>query len=58
MGRPTKYKAEYAEQAAKLCALGAVDAQLADFFGVSEPTINAWKDKHPAFLKSLKESKE
>lgn len=31
-GRPTKYKPEYAEQASKLCALGATDAQLADFF--------------------------
>ena len=32
MGRPPKYKPEFAEQAEKLCALGATDADLADFF--------------------------
>ena len=58
MGRPTKYKAEYAHQASQLCQLGATDAQLADFFDVSEQTVNSWKVKHPEFLESLKESKE
>ncbi len=56
-GRPTSYKPEYAEQAAKLCALGATDNDLADFFGVSKATINTWKGKHPKFLVSLKETK-
>ena len=42
-GRPTKYKAEYAEQARKLCLLGATDMEMADFFEVSEFTINKWK---------------
>lgn len=32
MARPTKYKAEYAEQALKLCRLGATDVELANFF--------------------------
>jgi DNA-binding XRE family transcriptional regulator len=31
---------EYDEQARKLCLLGATDAELADFFGVSEQTLN------------------
>lgn len=48
---------EFCEQAKKLCRLGATDKELADFFGVSEQTINAWKAKHPVFLESLKEGK-
>jgi len=30
-GRPTNYHPEYAEQAYKLCLLGATDEQLGDF---------------------------
>ncbi len=57
-GRPSRYKAEYTEQAFKLCLLGATDANLADFFEVSEKTINTWKDAHPDFLQSLKAGKD
>lgn len=57
-GRPTKYKAEYAKQAAKLCVLGATDAQLADFFEVSVSTINLWKIQHKEFSESVKLNKE
>ncbi len=57
-GRPTKYKAEYAAQAAKLCLLGATDAQLADFFEVSISTINLWKVEHKQFSESLRLNKE
>lgn len=53
-GRPTSYKKEYAEQAKKLCALGATDAQLADFFEVAISTISLWKVKHPEFSEALK----
>lgn len=56
-GRPSSFKPEYAEQARKLCLLGATDKDLADFFGYSEQTINAWKDKHPEFLEALKSGK-
>lgn len=57
-GRPTVYDPEkYPEQARKLCLLGATDAEMAEFFGVSEVTVNAWKGKHPEFLKSIKEGK-
>lgn len=56
-GRPTKYKAEYAEQTYKLCLLGATDKELADFFDTSEQTINAWKEAHPEFLESIKNGK-
>lgn len=58
VGRPTKYKSEYAEQARKLCLLGATDIQVADFFGVCEKTIYIWKKEHPKFLQSLKEGKD
>jgi hypothetical protein len=54
MARPSKYKPEYAEQAAKLCKLGATDAQLADFFEVSVSTINLWKLEHAEFSESIK----
>lgn len=56
-GRPTDYKQEYDSDAVKLCQLGATDKQIADFFEVSEVTLNAWKQKHPRFLKSLRAGK-
>lgn len=52
-GRPTKYKDEYATQAAKLCALGATDAQLADFFEVAVSTIALWKVQHKQFSDAI-----
>lgn len=57
MARPSSFKPEFAEQAEKLCKLGATDKEMADFFGVSEQTINAWKQAHPEFLESLKKGK-
>jgi len=57
MGRPTDYREEYNEQAEKLCKLGATDAELADFFEVTETTINNWKEAHPAFFESIKKGK-
>ena len=57
-GRPTDYREEFSEQAYKLCLLKATDAQLADFFEVSEQTINTWKSKHSEFLESLKKGKQ
>jgi len=56
-GRPTKYKAEFAKQAAKLCHLGATDADLADFFGVTTRTIMNWSAQYPGFFHALKSSK-
>jgi len=56
-GRPTKYKKEYDERAKNYCLLGAVDTELADFFGITEKTLNNWKDDHPSFLQSLTEGK-
>ena len=56
-GRPTAYKAEYKDQARRLCLLGATDSDLADFFGVTETSINNWKIKHPDFFESLRQGK-
>lgn len=56
-GRPTKYKTEYAEQAYKLCLLGATDKDMANFFDVSESTLNLWKQEHEEFSESLKRGK-
>ncbi len=58
VGRPTKYDVKYNEQVYKLCLLGATDIELADFFDVSEATINNWKLEHSEFLESIKRGKE
>lgn len=57
-GRPTAYRPEYAEQAAKLCALGATDYELADFFKVDTRTIYRWKNVHEDFCQALITGKE
>lgn len=57
VGRPSRYRAEYAEQARKLCLLGATDKELADFFGVNEATINRWKHDHTEFCESITRGK-
>ena len=56
-GRPTKYKEEYDQQAKILCEKGFTDKDLADFFGVTETTINNWKNSYPSFFESIKEAK-
>lgn len=57
-GRPSSYKDEFAKQAEKLCALGATDEDLADFFDVSIRTINNWKGSYGEFLHALKGGKD
>lgn len=58
-GRPTTYKPEYVEQARKLCSVfGAIDADLAEFFGVSDRTIRRWKNDYPEFHAALDVGKE
>lgn len=56
-GRPTDYREEYDLQAEKLCRLGATDKEIADFFEVTEQTINNWKINFPSFFESLKKGK-
>jgi hypothetical protein len=57
MGRPSSFRPEFVKMARHLCKLGATDADLADAFEVSIPTIDTWKAKHPDFLGSLKAGK-
>lgn len=57
-GRPTKFDAKVMlPQAEKLCNLGATDAELADFFGVSIPTVMLWMVEHPKFSEVVTRSK-
>jgi hypothetical protein len=56
-GRPTSYQDRYAEDARKLCELGATDIDLADFFKVSDRTIYRWAAQHEAFCQALKAGK-
>lgn len=56
-GRPSSYRPEYARAAKKLCELGATDADLAKAFGVTTPTIWAWRSRYPDFLSALKDGK-
>ncbi|MFC3338800.1 terminase [Paracandidimonas soli] len=58
VGRPSRYKEEFCEQAKKLCRLGATDKEMADFFGVAVSTLNLWKKNHPQFSESLKAGKQ
>jgi Homeodomain-like domain len=57
VGRPTSYRPECADQAKKLCELGATDADIAAFFGVSDRTIYRWQTAHPEFCQALKAGK-
>lgn len=57
LGRPTKYKAEFAVQGEKLCLKGFIDEDIADFFEVDVATLNRWKLKYPVFCASLKRGK-
>lgn len=56
-GRQSTYQDDFADQVFKLCLLGATDSETADFFGVSESTINRWKDQYPAFWESMRAGK-
>jgi hypothetical protein len=56
-GRPSSYKEEYAEQVYKLCLLGAIDTDIANFFEINKSTLNRWKKEHPEFCASIKKGK-
>lgn len=58
MARPSKYQPEFAEQARKLCLLGATDQEIADFFEVDVRTVYRWKGDHDEFCQALKAGKD
>jgi hypothetical protein len=53
LGRPTKYKPEYAQQAFKLALLGLSDERMADVFSISVDTLYEWKKVYPAFSEAI-----
>lgn len=57
-GRPTEYKPEYADQARKLCELGATDMELADFFECDTRSIYRWRNVHPDFCQAVMVGKD
>jgi hypothetical protein len=57
-GRPTDYKPEFCEQAATLCANGATDQELADYFEVHLSTYYRWRALHPEFREAVRLFKE
>lgn len=57
VGRPSKYDPGFNFQVEKLAKLGATDEEIANFFDVSESTINLWKIEHPEFSESIKAGK-
>jgi hypothetical protein len=56
-GRPSKYKPEFVQRAAELCAFGATDRDLAKVFKVTESTVSKWKIDYPEFSEALKNAK-
>ena len=57
MARPSKFDKVDQAQLEKLARAGWTDAQMADFFEVTEQTFNNWKKAHPAFFEALKDWK-
>jgi hypothetical protein len=51
-GRPTLYRDDYPAQAKRLALLGLTDAEMAEFFEVSQQTLYDWDKAHPEFLDS------
>ena len=51
--RGSRFKISYIERAALACQVGMTDYELAKLFGVSESTINNWKEKYPEFAEAL-----
>jgi hypothetical protein len=57
-GRPTKYSTDLCKTVEKLCALGAVDMEIADFLEIDIVTFYRWKNEHEEFCNAIKVAKE
>lgn len=58
MARPSKYRAEYAEQVKRLCEhFGATTLEVAAFLGVTGRTLTNWMHKHPDLVEAMKPAK-
>jgi len=58
MGRKTKYTNRFPERVEIMARSGMIEVDMAEQLGVSVPTFEAYKQKFPEFLKSLKRGKE
>ena len=58
LGRPTKYKEEYIEQAHKFCLLGATNERMAELFDVSLTGFELWMNKYPKLMGAIKDGRE
>lgn len=57
-GAKTSYRTEFADQARKLCLLGATNDQLAAFFEKDVQTIKNWLAKYEDFAEAVRQGKE
>jgi hypothetical protein len=48
-GRPSRFRAEFADKARTLGEFGATRGEIATFFGVDEDTLRRWAAKDAAF---------
>jgi hypothetical protein len=58
MARPPSYNQKiHCALAKKLATKGYTDVEIADTIGISERSLNYWKERYPEFLQSIKEGK-
>jgi transposase-like protein len=58
-GRPTKYRAEFCEQAREMIRWGGFSqAKLARIFGVGKGTVTDWMKAHPEFERAIQEGQD
>jgi hypothetical protein len=53
----SNFRTEHIEMARKLAKLGAIDAEIADFIGVTLRTFHTWKGEHPELMAALEVGK-
>ena len=58
VGRPDKYRPEYAALAFNYCLLGAKNEDLARYFEVAISTISEWMKRHKEFSDTIKKGRD
>lgn len=56
-GRPSGYRAKYAQQAKVLARLGATDREIAEALGIDPATVLRWRVAHKAFANAIRVGK-
>ncbi|MCL5883862.1 MAG: helix-turn-helix domain-containing protein [Deltaproteobacteria bacterium] len=56
-GRPTLFKKEYVRYVRNLARLGALEKDIADFFGISVKTLELWKRTNREFIGAMREGR-